>query len=49
MEFKTNIIFRKESLKKLLFSIQENEDRIIKALYDDFQKPAFEAVLTETS
>ena len=49
MEFKTNINFRKESLKKLLFSIQENEDRIIKALYDDFKKPAFEAVLTETS
>lgn len=49
MEYKTNINFRKESLKKLLFSIQENEDRIIKALYDDFKKPAFEAVLTETS
>lgn len=49
MEYKININFRKESLKKLLFSIQENEDRIIKALYDDFKKPAFEAVLTETS
>lgn len=49
MEFKTNINFRKESLKKLLFSIQINEERIIQALYKDFKKPAFEAVLTETN
>ena len=49
MEFKTNIQFRTETLKRLLFSIQENEDRIIQALYNDFKKPAFEAVLTETN
>ena len=49
MEFKTNINFRKESLKKLLFSIQKNEERIIQALYNDFKKPTFEAVLTETN
>ena len=49
MEFKTNIQFRKETLKRLLLSIEENEDRIIRALNDDFKKPAFEAVLTETN
>ena len=49
MEFKTNIQFRKETLIKLLLSIEENEDRIIQALYNDFKKPAFEAVLTETN
>ena len=49
MEFKTNIQFRKETLIKLLLSIEENEDRIIRALNDDFKKPAFEAVLTETN
>ncbi|WP_432223058.1 aldehyde dehydrogenase [Flavobacterium sp. TMP13] len=49
MDYKNDIKFRKETLKKLLFSVQQNEDLIIKALYDDFKKPAFEAVLTETS
>lgn len=49
MTFKTDINFRKEKLKKLLHVLTENEDAIIKALNDDFKKPAFEAVLTETS
>jgi aldehyde dehydrogenase (NAD+) len=49
MEFQTNIQFRKETLIKLLSSVQENEDRIVQALYNDFKKPAFEAVLTETN
>jgi aldehyde dehydrogenase (NAD+) len=49
MEFQTNIQFRKNTLLKLLSSIQENEDRIVQALYNDFKKPAFEAVLTETN
>ena len=49
MSFKTDINFRKEKLKKLLHVLHENEDAIIKALYDDFKKPAFEAVITETS
>ncbi|MSP85538.1 MAG: aldehyde dehydrogenase [Flavobacteriaceae bacterium] len=49
MEFQTNINVRKNGLIKLLSSIQENEDRIIQALYNDFKKPAFEAVLTETN
>ncbi len=48
-EFKENIQFREDTLRKLLFSIQVNEDRIIEALYKDFKKPAFEAVLTETN
>nr|WP_315165465.1 aldehyde dehydrogenase [uncultured Flavobacterium sp.] len=49
MKYHTEVAFRKESLKKLLHNIIENEEAIIKALYDDFKKPAFEAVLTETN
>lgn len=49
MKHKTDIKYRKESLKKLLHVITKHEDAIIKALYDDFKKPAFEAVLTETN
>lgn len=49
MDYKTNIHFRKESLKKLLNSIILHENDIIGALYKDFKKPAFEAVLTETN
>jgi aldehyde dehydrogenase (NAD+) len=49
MDFKSNIKYRKETLTRLLFSIEENESRIIEALYKDFKKPEFEAVLTETN
>jgi len=49
MEPKTNINFRKETLTKLLNEIIIHEKEIIDALYFDFKKPAFEAVLTETS
>jgi aldehyde dehydrogenase (NAD+) len=49
MDFKSNIQYRKETLIRLLFSIEENEIRIIEALYKDFKKPEFEAVLTETN
>ncbi|MES2577292.1 MAG: aldehyde dehydrogenase [Bacteroidota bacterium] len=49
MKYHTEVAFRKESLKKLLHNIIENEEAIIKALYDDFKKPSFEAVLTETN
>lgn len=49
MDFKSNLQFRKETLIRLLNSIEENENRIIKALHDDFKKPEFEAVLTETN
>mgnify|MGYP000971762519 FL=1 len=49
MNFAHNIETRKNSLKKLLTNVIKYEDEIIKALYDDFKKPAFEAVATETS
>jgi aldehyde dehydrogenase (NAD+) len=49
MEYKTNIDYRKKKLKKLLHCIQDNENEIVQALYDDFKKPAFEAVITETN
>lgn len=49
MNFAHNIETRKNSLKKLLTNIIKYEDEIIKTLYDDFKKPAFEAVATETS
>jgi aldehyde dehydrogenase (NAD+) len=49
MNYKTDIKSRKESLNKLLHNLIKYEDAIIKALYDDFKKPAFEAVLTETN
>lgn len=49
MDYKNDIKYRKETLKKLLFNIQKDEDLIVKALYDDFKKPEFEAVLTETN
>ena len=49
MDFKNDINYRKKSLLKLLNAIVIHEDEIIKALYDDFKKPAFESVLTETN
>ena len=49
MDFKSNILFRIETLKRLLLTIEENEKVIIEALYKDFKKPEFEAVLTETN
>ncbi|WP_293872466.1 aldehyde dehydrogenase [Flavobacterium sp.] len=49
MNFKIDINYRKITLKKLLNCLQLHEHEIIKALYDDFKKPAFEAVATETS
>jgi aldehyde dehydrogenase (NAD+) len=49
MNYKTEIKYRKELLKKLLYVITKHEDAVIKALYDDFKKPAFEAILTETN
>lgn len=49
MEFKTTINFRKETLTKLLNEVILHENEIIDALYFDFKKPAFEAVITETS
>ena len=49
MESKTNINFRKETLTKLLNEVMLRENEIVDALYFDFKKPAFEAVVTETS
>lgn len=49
MDFKTNSNYRKETLIKLLNAVIIHENNIVQALYDDFKKPAFEAVLTETS
>lgn len=49
MEFKTNITYRKEKLKNLLECIVAHENEIVSALYNDFKKPEFEAVITETS
>ena len=49
MEYKTNINFRKEVLTKLLNEIILHENEIVDALYFDFKKPAFEAVLSETN
>jgi aldehyde dehydrogenase (NAD+) len=48
MNFKTDINYRKQTLVKLLISIQAHEEAIIQALYDDFKKPAFESVFSET-
>ena len=39
---------RKSYLKRLLHELELTEDTICDALYQDFKKPAFEAVLTET-
>ena len=49
MNFRTNTAFRKESLTKLLHVILSKEDAILQALYDDFKKPAFESLITETN
>ena len=49
MNYKTDISYRKETLKKLLKNILQYENEIIEALYKDFRKPKFEAVLTETN
>ena len=49
MNYKTDVQYRKELLKKLLHVITQYEKQIIQALFDDFKKPAFEAVLTETN
>ncbi|HNP33149.1 MAG TPA: aldehyde dehydrogenase [Flavobacterium sp.] len=48
MIFKTDINYRKQSLIKLLNSVQSHEKEIIKALNDDFRKSEFESVLSET-
>lgn len=49
MNYKLNISSRKEALIKLLDVIIKHENEIIQALYDDFKKPPFESIATETS
>lgn len=49
MPYKLDIHYRKQSLVKLLACIQSHEEEIIKAVFADFKKPAFEVVATETS
>lgn len=49
MSFKTDANLRKQSLIKLLDCVQNHEKEIIDALYADFKKPAFEAVVSETA
>ena len=44
-----NVSFRKETLKKLQKELLKRENDIIKALYDDFKKSEYEAVMTEIS
>jgi aldehyde dehydrogenase (NAD+) len=49
MSYKLNVGSRKEALIKLLDVIIKHENEIIQALHEDFKKPPFESVLTETS
>ncbi len=49
MNYKSDIGYRKEILKRLLNAIIVHEDEIISALKADFHKPEFETVVTETS
>ena len=44
-----DISFRKASLKRLKKELIAKENQIVKALYDDFKKSEYEAVMTETS
>ncbi|MBS9773735.1 MAG: aldehyde dehydrogenase [Tenacibaculum sp.] len=43
-----DVPFIKETLKKLLKEIEKREEDILQALYNDFKKPFFESVMTET-
>jgi aldehyde dehydrogenase (NAD+) len=49
MNFKSDLAYRKQILIKLLDAVTRHEEDIIQALYDDFRKPAFESVMTETA
>ncbi len=49
MQYKTDIKYRKECLKKLYNCIKKYEKDIISALHADFKKSEFESILTETN
>lgn len=42
-----SVSFRIEQLKKFRRILKENEDLLLKAIYDDFSKPEFETYVTE--
>ncbi len=48
MKYKTDVNYRKESLKKLNHVIKKHEKELVAALYADFKKPELEVLLTET-
>jgi len=48
MNFKSDVNFRKQTLIRLLDVLETRENEIIAALQQDFKKPAFEGMLTET-
>lgn len=43
-----NVDFRKAALKRLSIELDKREKDIAKAMYNDFRKPEFETVMTET-
>lgn len=49
MSYTVNVSTRKEALLKLLDEVIKHENEIIQALYEDFKKPPFESIATETS
>jgi len=49
MQYKTDIKYRKECLKKLYSCIKKHENEVFLALNADFKKSEFESVLTETN
>lgn len=49
MDFVHNIESRKKALERLLEQVILHENEVIKALYNDFKKPGFESVVTETA
>lgn len=49
IDLRHSVTHRKQALTRLLAVVQKHEKNVINALYNDFQKPEFEAVVTETS
>ncbi len=49
MNFRTDILYRKQRLVHLLDVLIRRDKDIVDALYRDFRKPEFEAVATETA
>ena len=43
-----DIAYRKQQLSQLLLLVEENEELLVKALYEDIRKPKFEAIMTDT-